>query len=154
MKTSSATFDFSAIELRLLAQVTSAMPVDKLYSEVAKLPKRHPLRFGMLYGMGPRKLYDYVTRLGRIPSRTEHSIRLEAEIQCFENWQQNEARAERNRRFAAQYDLGIRNPDSRMPVPEDERVLTADTLISPTERLCKHEPEMQPSPGNPFNRLL
>ena len=75
-------FDLSSIERRLLEQQQQS---NKNYSAAVKLPRRHPLRFALLYGMGPQKLLDYVKKLA-LPSRTERSIALETEIQCFENW--------------------------------------------------------------------
>ena len=46
--------DLRSIELRLLANELG-LAVD----EAAKLPRRHPLRFGLLYGAGPRTLLRY-----------------------------------------------------------------------------------------------
>lgn len=85
--------DLSGIERRLLAAMAKG---DKLVDVALQLPRRHPLRFGMLYGMGPRKLYDYVEQLKR-PSVTERTIGLEAELRCFENWQENTGEAVRER---------------------------------------------------------
>lgn len=108
---------------------------NKIYSEAAKLPRRHPLRFALLYGMGPVKLLDYVKKLAQ-PTKTERSIALESEIQCFENWQKNENESILER-FAQCF------PALRKPVGEDSRTLTADTVTSPTGRWAKHEPKMQ-----------
>ena len=80
------TMDFSKIELRVLDGLTTGATVVDL---AMSLPRRHPLRFGLLYGMGPRKLYDYVKALD-LPSVTERKLGLECEIQCFENWAFNE----------------------------------------------------------------
>jgi hypothetical protein len=137
-----ASADFSGIEQRILGNETER---SKLYEFAAQLPRRHPMRFGLLYGMGPQKLYDYVKKLA-LPSRTERKLQLEAEIQCFENWQRNETHeraVEKSLLFAMQFGLGLQNPDARMPVPEDSSAVYADTVISPTGRLASHEPEMQ-----------
>ena len=51
-------FDLGAVERRLLAQVTPERPLNKFYSMAVKLPKKHPLRFALLYGAGTRKVED------------------------------------------------------------------------------------------------
>jgi hypothetical protein len=88
--------DLSAIEARVIASLAKS---DNLMDAALQLPRRHPLRFGLLYGMGPRKLYDYVKGL-KLPSVTERKIGLEADIRCFENWQKNAGEEARDRLHA------------------------------------------------------
>jgi hypothetical protein len=65
----------------------------KLYALAAKLPRKHPMRFALLYGVGTKRLADWGKRLVGEPSadkmtaKTQRAIRLEAELLAFERWQ-------------------------------------------------------------------
>lgn len=80
--------DLSKIEERLFAGIASNAPGErfpnKLWGFVSELPKKHPFRFAMLYSAGPATA-ERMTRAGT--SQAERRMHLEAEIQCFENWQ-------------------------------------------------------------------
>ena len=86
--------DLSKIEERVLASLTGcasnakgdAFP-NKLWGFVAALPKKHPFRFAMLYSAGPATA-ERMTRGAETVA--ERRVHLEAEIQCFENWQRSE----------------------------------------------------------------
>jgi len=92
------TFDVSKVEERILASLT----LDPLTELVLKLPRRHPLRFALLYGSGPRTLErlaitalrefsvtgQFKADAARLKSYLE-AVRLECEIEAFENWQSN-----------------------------------------------------------------
>ena len=83
--------DLSKIEERLFAGIASNAPGErfpnKLWGFVSELPKKHPFRFAMLYSAGPATA-ERMTRVGETVA--EQRVHLEAEIQCFENWQRGE----------------------------------------------------------------
>ena len=83
--------DLSKIEERLFAGIASNAPGErfpnKLWGFVSELPKKHPFRFAMLYSAGPATV-ERMTRVGETVA--EQRVHLEAEIQCFENWQRGE----------------------------------------------------------------
>jgi len=135
--------DLAQLEVRALAARAAG---NKIYSEAAKLPKRHPLRFGLLYSMGPASIGRWLRKLveARIATKTERSIALEADIQCFESWQhadetldlfsrmfpQAVTRAEAKKRlFALHYGVGQLRNRARTAEVEDSSALTADTVI-------------------------
>lgn len=127
--------DLSGIERRVLAGlVTSDTVVDLALS----LPRRHPMRFGLLYGMGPRKLYDYV-QAQKLPSKTERAIGLECEIRCFETWAYN-ATEELQRRAVAGYTAVTGLPPH--PAPESPTAGNADAGTVTGRRWA--QPESQP----------
>lgn len=90
--------DLSKIEERVLASLSGSannaigdLFPNKLWGYVADLPKKHPFRFAMLYSAGPATA-ERMTRGAETVA--ERKVHLEAEIQCFENWQRNESAEE------------------------------------------------------------
>jgi hypothetical protein len=80
--------DLKAVERRIFG-----IPVDPLTELALRLPKKHPLRFAMLYSAGPTTLQRMATKMltdemlygeYKLPLQ---AIRLEAELMVFENWQ-------------------------------------------------------------------
>lgn len=77
--------DFSAIETRILANELG-LAVD----EVVKLPKKHPVRFALLYGMGARKLLKLAEEYSKdVPEVIKRKMTHEP-VREFENWQAGE----------------------------------------------------------------
>ena len=84
-------YDFSKMEERILADYLNA---DSLTPLALKLPRKHPMRFLLLYSAGPRTLADLATKFisdeavnGAYKDcvRLHRAIKLEAEIPIFEN---------------------------------------------------------------------
>src|SRR5271166_63059 len=84
--------DLSSIEERVLSSYVPD-PITRL---ALRLPRKHPMRFALLYGVGPRSLERMAakaiagpdTDIARLRPFLE-AIRLECEIEGFENWQSN-----------------------------------------------------------------
>lgn len=100
------TMDLTKIEERLVA--------------LHMVPKRHPARFALLYGMGARKLSDLADTYLDFDVASRR-VKLEAEIQAFENWQDFETAARWHRRSRenaaiayAAVDAGIISPETGM----------------------------------------
>ncbi len=83
--------DFSAIEGRVFASEIDA---------ALALPRRHPMRFALLYGCGRDYLrraalamqYDAgASRIRGIVADAPAAVKLETEIRLFERWQREEA---------------------------------------------------------------
>jgi hypothetical protein len=112
-------FDYSAIELRVLASV--GVPHRQIRNVL----------FGMHFGMGSQKLYEL---LAREPVNAE--TQLAADILIFERWQAEERGRIRRENAAIAFaaaEHGIASRATRRPV-----------LSSPTGRLKQSEPELQP----------
>lgn len=126
--------DFADIERRMFA-----LERHRRVDAALKLPRKHPARFALLYGGGPRTIErftrDAVDKIGR-------EVNLEASIQIFENWQANTAgdRRERlNRENAAiayaAIEQGIVGPIPVGKAPKANR--------TPSGRHSMSEPEPQ-----------
>ena len=100
MRKVNATFDYGSIEQRILAL------------EGAPKKQLRNIFFGMKYGMGSRKLYDYITSLDAF----NDEAKLAADILIFERWQ-SEYRARIRRENAAiayaAVEAGIAPPAAR-----------------------------------------
>jgi hypothetical protein len=126
------TIDFSAAERRVLGALSPTG--DVVVDAALKLGRKHPLRFALLYGMGPGKLYDCV-KAQALPSVTERRIDLECEIRCFENWAYNTNEAAQ-RRAAAGYEAVTGLPFH--PAPESPTVVN-DDAGTVTGRWCSQQ---------------
>lgn len=71
--------DFSSIERRMLYNTIDA---------ALTLPRKHPMRFALLYGIGATKLQDMLTKcIAGLPASVLKTMHLEAAITAFESWQ-------------------------------------------------------------------
>jgi hypothetical protein len=141
--------DMVAIEERILASLTPSTTAVDL---ALKLPKHHPLRFALLYSAGPKTLERMAAyqleQLSIEKLRCQYSeaepgltnlleqIRLEAQIEVFENWQTgaaDDALTRRRRENAAiayaAAEVGIRTRPAFEAPPE--------VTCGPTGRLSK-----------------
>lgn len=133
--------DLSKIEERIMADL-AAGDHDSWVDVVMKLPRHHPLRFGLLYGMGPRKLADYVARLIQ-PTHAEKEVALEAEVQCFENWQSSETVDAHRQLRAENAAIAYAAMEEGMPEAHPRPQSPTAGRESPTGRWAATAPEPQ-----------
>jgi hypothetical protein len=158
-------YDFSKIEERVLSEFLNPDPRTAL---ALKLPRKHPLRFALLYSAGPRTLarlankalFDAQTELKPLLA----AIRLDCEIEEFENWQSgaaDEALLQRRRENAAiayaAVEAGLISPERAMSRVRAVNQLTASSpaqvTVSPTGRLSQSnrvQQRWEPEPGHPY----
>jgi hypothetical protein len=171
-------YDFSKIEERVLSEFLNPDPRTAL---ALKLPRKHPLRFALLYSAGPRTLarlankalFDAQTEYlltGQFKADTAKlkpllaAIRLDCEIEEFENWQSgaaDEALLQRRRENAAiayaAVEAGLISPERAMSRVRAVNQLTASSpaqvTVSPTGRLSQSnrvQQRWEPEPGHPY----
>ena len=135
--------------------------IPEFHSGSIKLPRKHPLRFALLYGAGPRSLERMAEKAlaDAAPFKDDapgirsflEAVRLEAEIECFENWQSTattDALTRRRRENAAIAYAAAEAGIITGPAPKGP---AQATCASPTGRTTSSEPELQwySRPGKP-----
>ena len=120
--------DYAAVEQRVLAL------------EGAPKKQLRNILFGMKYGMGSRKLYDYITSLDAFDAETKLAV----EILIFERWQ-NEDRARIRRENAAiayaAAEAGIVPPADRSCVTDHQSTITGRlTMDAPNFKCVDRRP--------------
>lgn len=87
--------DLAAVELRILTDLMTSGSNSARWEAAALLPKNHPIRFGLLYGAGPRTVERMASKALLDLTLTDDlktclkAVKLEADIDMFENWQSN-----------------------------------------------------------------